>query len=1080
MCSLSGRGRFHLDAVPQAEVGGQEPARARIRALEAELATLRAQVGDDASGVSGLAGRSPDIFSGVITDMSGPDGADYLYEQATAATEAYFGRGLEGVRASTLGVAAEQIAGCVAKIRLADATGRTQASEHPFGAPNRAPGWYFGIYVPLPRSADGRARAVFIVTDISWRREAEQALSASEVRFRSLADAAPAVVFEGSTDGNRFVNRYYREFTGLPAEALLGDGWRAVIHAEDLDAARLPPPQAIAEGCPYPVECELRVRRHDGAWRWFLFRSVAIPAGEAPHMRWWGIGFDIDDRKRAETALRDSESRFRALADSAPVLIWETDAAGRITWANLPWLKLTGRAVDQVLGDGWTASVHPEDLPRSLDIFRAAQAARQQYRMDYRLRRADGTWRVMDETGVPRFAADGSFVGFIGSCVDVTEARAALAAQRIGEETLRLAAETTELGLWDLNLRTQELHWSDRCKAMFGVPAGMPVTMQDFYDGLHHEDRGPITAAFAAALDPAVRADYDVEYRTIGRLDGIERWVAAKGRAFFDDQGRGIRAIGTTLDITARKRAEAELRRATEALEARVADRTAQLAESEARFRAYFEAVEDCVFTLAVTPDGRFLHEGFNPHGERRTGYDNAAARGRKPADFMAADLAQAVEEACATARDHGTHRVTRPLAFPAGEGAFDMLMVPVRDAAGHVVRILASLREVTEQVRLEEELRQTQKMQAIGHLTGGVAHDFNNLLTGIGGSLELLAREVTTERGRRLLEAARRSTERGAKLTGQLLAFARRQRLEPQPLDLNALVEGMAGLLRSTLGGAVEVETRLAAALPNALADATQVELAVLNIAINARDAMPEGGTIVVSTAEVETGPPQRAEDPPAGRHVTVAVHDSGHGMPPEVRARIFEPFFTTKDVGRGSGLGLPQVLGVAKQLGGGVRVHSRPGAGTTVELHLPRADAPQDGARPDAARTAPADGLRDAAVLVVDDDDAVREVTASLLRELGCSVRTAAGGTAALDLLAGGAPADAVLLDYAMPGMNGRETAARLLALWPDLSIVLMTGYADFAALAQDGLPVLRKPFAATDLARALARTLHRAAAL
>jgi PAS domain S-box-containing protein len=889
----------------------------------------------------------------VITDVSGPNGADYLYEQASAATEAYFGRRLKGVRASVLGMAAKQIAGCVANIRLADASGRTQVSEHPFEVPNRASGWYFGIYVPLPRSAEGRPRAVFIVTDMSWRREAEQALAASERRFRTIADAAP-------------------------------------------------------------------------------------------------------------------------------VLIWESDSDGRLTWANLPWLMLTGRSAEQVLGDGWRASVHPEDLPGSLDTFRTAQAERRRYRMDYRLRRADGAWRVMDESGVPRFDADGTFIGFIGCCVDVTEARAALAAQRMGEETLRLAVEATELGLWDLNLRTHELHWSDRCKAMFGVPADMPVTLQDFHDGLHPADRGPISAAFAAAIDPAVRADYDVEYRTIGRMDGIERWVAAKGRAFFDEQGHGIRAIGTTLDITARKRTEAELRRAAEALEARVADRTAQLAESEARFRAYFEAVEDCVFTLAVTPDGRFLHEGFNPHGERRTGYDNAAARGRPPAAFMAPDLAKTVTEACVTARDHGTHRATRHLAFPAGEGAFDMLLVPVRDTAGRVVRILASLREVTEQMRLEEELRQTQKMQAIGQLTGGVAHDFNNLLMGISGSLELLAREVTTERGTRLLKAAQRSTERGATLTGQLLAFARRQRLEPQPLDLNTLVEGMAGLLRGTLGGAVAVRTRLAEGLPNALADATQVELAILNIAINARDAMPEGGTITVSTAEAETGPPQYAEDPPAGRHLMVAVRDSGHGMTPEVRARIFEPFFTTKDVGRGSGLGLPQVLGVAKQLGGGMRVHSQPGAGTTVELYLPRADASPESARPATARTPAADALRGAAVMVVDDDDAVRSVTASLLGELGCMVRTAADGAAALDLLAAGATADAVLLDYAMPGMNGRETAARLLAMRPALSIILMTGYADFAALAQDGLPLLRKPFAAADLAHALAGTLRPAVAL
>ncbi len=1067
-----------LPALP-AEAERDQAARARIRALEAELAALRAEVGGSAEADPVTAGDSPEIFQGVIADASGPDGADYRYEQASAATEAWFGRRLAGMRARELGLDPAQIAACVAKLRLADATGAAQASEHPFGAPGRVAGWYFGAYVPLPRGADGCARASFIVVDISWRRAAEKVLAASEARFRTLADAAPGLVFEGSTDGSLFVNRYFQDYTGLPAEALLGDGWRKVMRTEQLAAAQLPAEQASASGCPYPVECELQVRRSDGAWRWFLFRSVAVPTGGTPLLRWWGIAFDIDDRKRAEEHLRTSEARFRAVADSAPVLIWESDAVGQMLWVNRPWLDLTGRSLEEELGDGWMASVHPDDLPGCLRVFRAALAARRRYRMDYRLRRADGAWRVMEETGAPRHAEDGRFVGFIGSCVDVTEARAALAAQRMGEETLRLAVEATELGLWDLNLRTQELHWSDRCRAMFGISTDVPVSMQDFYDCLHPDDRAAISARFAAAIDPAVRGDYDVEYRTIGREDGIELWVAAKGRAFFDDQGNGLRAIGTTIDITPRKRTETALRRAAEELELRVAERTAQLAESEARFRAYFEGVEDCVFTLAVTEDGRFLHEGYNPHGERRTGYDNARIRGLPPSAFMAPETAGAMERALATVRDHGKRRCTERIAFPAGDGVFDTVMVPVRDAAGRVVRILGSSREVTEQVRLEEELRQTQKMQAIGQITGGVAHDFNNLLAAIGGSLQLLAQDVTTERGRRRLAAAERGIERGAKLTGQLLAFARRQQLAPQPLDLNALVAGMAGLLHSTLGGAVDVQTRLAPALPAAFADATQVELAILNIAINARDAMPDGGTITISTAEVLAGPPQSGEDPPAGRHIVVAVHDCGHGMTPEVRARIFEPFFTTKDVGRGSGLGLPQVLGVAKQLGGGVRVLTRPDGGTTVELHLPPAEEPAGQAVPAAPRAAPDDGLRGATVLVVDDDDAVREVAAALLCELGCTVQAAASGRAAIDLLAGGAAVDAALLDYAMPGLNGRETAARLRTLRPRLPVVLMTGYADFAALAQDGLPVLRKPFAAADLADSLARALHRASA-
>ncbi len=1169
---------------------------ARIRALETELAGLRGQLALHGAPAAVL-DPAPTIYTGVLVDISGPDGPDYLYEQASAETEAFFGQIVTGRTARAIGVPAPTIAGCVEGLRAAALTGRPQAREHLFGPPARPARWYASTFVPLPPDAAGRPRSAFVVVDVTDRRDAELARATSEARLRALAEATPGIMFEADRTGNLFVNRFYCDYTGLTEAALLGTGWHAVIHAGDL--AALPVEDAPPDGCPYPPVCELRVRRHDGAWRWFLFHSVGLGRGADGGWHWWGLAIDIHDRKRREAKLRDSEARFRSLADSAPVAIWQTDTAGAVTWLNRPWLELTGRQLADQLGDGWMTVIHPDDLALCLATFRAAFDARTPYRMEYRLRRHDGAWRQMDESSVPQYAEDGSFIGYIGSCIDVTETRAALAAQALNEETLRLAVEATELGLWDLTLATHELHWSARCKAMFGIAPDAPVSMLDFFDCLHPDDRAATAAAFARAIDPAVRGAYDVEYRTIGRDDGIERWIAAKGRVLFDAQGRGVRAIGTTLDITARKQAEVALRdseeslrltaeatelglwqfnvasatltlspracaiygiatddpaasarvlaamhpddrarvrdafyrvfdpttggnfaeeyrlrrpsdgeerwiavtgqvffderaqplrvmgtlrdvtarraaeealrEATVALEARVAERTAQLAESEARFRAYFETVEDCLCTVRIDADGTFIHEGYNPYGEKRTGYDNAVLRGRPVASCLAAAHAQVMQTALAAVRAHGTHRFTGRLDFPAGEGVFDTLIVPVRDGDGRILRLLVASREVTEQVRMEEALRQTQKMQAIGQLTGGIAHDFNNLLTGVIGSLELLEREVASARGRRLLDAAHRSAARGAQLTAQLLAFGRRQRLEPRALDLNALVNGMAGMLRSTLGGTVQVASALAADLWPALGDATQIELAILNVAINARDAMPGGGTIEIITANVETAPPETAEDPPEGPHVMLAVRDDGSGMPAETLSRIFEPFFTTKDIGRGSGLGLPQVLGVAKQLGGGVRVTSRPGAGTTVAIYLPRAAAPAATAQhppPDAPQPLPA-GLR---VLLIDDDADVRQVAAGLLDDLGCSVLHADSGQQALALLDAGAAVDVAMVDYAMPGMNGHQTIAAVRASRPGLKLLLATGYADFAALAEDDVNLLRKPFTAGELARAL----------
>jgi signal transduction histidine kinase/CheY-like chemotaxis protein len=379
-------------------------------------------------------------------------------------------------------------------------------------------------------------------------------------------------------------------------------------------------------------------------------------------------------------------------------------------------------------------------------------------------------------------------------------------------------------------------------------------------------------------------------------------------------------------------------------------------------------------------------------------------------------------------------------------------------------MRVAERTRELAEAT---ETLVQAQKLEAMGRLTGGIAHDFNNLLMGVLGNLELLARRVTDERLVRYISHARQAAERGAKLTTQLLAFSRKQRLEPQPIDVNALVGGSASLLTSTLGGGVRVETVLKPGLWPAMADATQLELVILNLALNARDAMPMGGTVSIETSNiVRTDAQGRPEAPPPGEFVMVAVSDTGTGMTPEVLSRAFEPFFTTKGIGHGSGLGLPQVLGLAKQLGGGVEIVTAPDQGTTIKVYLPRSAA-QAHPGVEAPREEPVRMLSGTRVLLVDDDPDVRAVTSAILAEHGCRVIEVASGLAAIDAEASGAPIDVVLLDFAMPGMNGGETAARLREQRPDLPMVMMSGFADVETLsAHWSGPLLHKPFSAAIL--------------
>lgn len=407
-----------------------------------------------------------------------------------------------------------------------------------------------------------------------------------------------------------------------------------------------------------------------------------------------------------------------------------------------------------------------------------------------------------------------------------------------------------------------------------------------------------------------------------------------------------------------------------------------------------------------------------------------------------------------------------------------------VQERTAELANANAQLRaQFEERERMEMTLRQMQRLEAVGQLTSGVAHDFNNLLTVVLGNIGFLERQFAQQgidgMMRRRLGYMRAAAERGAKLTDQLLSFSRRQRLEPKVLDLSGSVAGMRDLLQSTIGGAVKIETKLAPGLWPALVDPTQLELAVLNLCINARDALGTDGTIEVHTDNVVLGEPRAPEEPNAGEYVEVCVKDNGSGMPADVRAKVFEPFFTTKEVGKGSGLGLSQVLGFAKQSGGGVRIDSVPGQGTSVHIYLPRARVRTIAVEPAPAIVTATERVG-ARILLVDDDMAVREVTAAMLRDLGYDVRESGSGADALEMLDGEPNCDLVVVDFAMPGMSGAELARRIQTKWPTLPFLFVTGFAERNALTDvhDG-QIIRKPFLSGELAEkvriALSERVH-----
>ena len=387
---------------------------------------------------------------------------------------------------------------------------------------------------------------------------------------------------------------------------------------------------------------------------------------------------------------------------------------------------------------------------------------------------------------------------------------------------------------------------------------------------------------------------------------------------------------------------------------------------------------------------------------------------------------------------------------------------------------------QIAEREAAEAQLHHAQRVEAIGQLTAGIAHDFNNLLTSIIGNIELVEARVgqRDERTGRLIEAALAAAGRGAGLTAQLLAFSRQQRLNPEPLDLNQLIAGMAALLQSTIGATIHIDIVAGEHLWLALADSAQIELVLLNLAINSRDAMLNGGLLTIAAGNFVLGAPRRPEEPPAGDYVGISVTDTGAGIPPDIRDKVFDPFFTTKEVGRGSGLGLSQALGVAQQLGGGVRIETAPGMGTAVTVFLRRAE---DGAAAaiqakGGRRTGGSDSRSISGILLVDDDPDVRAVAAAMLRAAGHTVVEAGSGGAALEKLGQGKPPiDLLIADLAMPGMNGFELARVARQDRPDLPVLFITGFADMARMeASAHETVLQKPFRAEELNAKVAEAL------
>jgi signal transduction histidine kinase/ActR/RegA family two-component response regulator len=558
---------------------------------------------------------------------------------------------------------------------------------------------------------------------------------------------------------------------------------------------------------------------------------------------------------------------------------------------------------------------------------------------------------------------------------------------------------------------------------------------------------------------------------------GEWRWLRSESQPRWDPTGKHIGFIGVAHDITAAKEAEIELRRLNETLERRIRDRTAQLESNEAQMRSILETSNQ--YQGLLNGEGNLLYAnktalaGIDSDGSGVIG----ALFWETPWFTGTAGMPEAVHDAFNQVLKGQEVRRDMTLCLPIGDRDFEFAMRPLYDRHGAVTGAVLEAVDITERRQGEEALRQSQKMEAVGQLTGGVAHDFNNLLTIIRSATDFLRRrELPEERRRRYVDAISETVERASKLTAQLLAFARRQPLKPQVFNVGTQVENVAELVRPVVGGRIQIEVEIGDFNAFTIADIAQFETALINLAINARDAMDGEGKLKIAVSKAGTIPPLRAQPARSGNFIAVSITDTGTGIAAKNLEAIFEPFFTTKEVGKGTGLGLSQAFGFAKQSGGDIAVSSILGHGATFTIYLPQAPAPASEAEIAAIKNEPATTGRGFRVLLVEDDDEVGRFSTELLEDLGYTVRRVAEARAALAILGEDEFAvDLVFSDVIMPGMNGVELAGVIRERFPGLPVVLTSGYSNvLAENAHHGFELIQKPYSVESLSRILKKAI------
>ncbi len=934
-----------------------------------------------------------------------------------------------------------------------------------------------------------------LTREVARRARGEEALRQSEARLKAIMDNAPVEISLRDPDG-RFVlvNRAFEHSLGLDNEALAGKTLAELFPDEataplsDMDREVLRSGKAVRREVPAFVT--------DGT-RLFLAVKFPIRDSSGEIVAIGTISTDITEQRRAEAALRESDQRLRSIAENIPGTVYQRilHGDGRTTYSYVsPGVSnVMGLDAEEVMKrpETLTDNIHPDDREMRRRAIEVSARTLKPYDAEYRYFTAARGVIWIRAFARPRRQDNGDIV-WDGITLDVTKRKHAEEALEKARDELesRVEERTAELREANQRLRREiaerkraEEALRDSRDQLRLITDNLPVAIT-YMDSERHFQFANKAARTWYALPPEEILGRSVEEifgksacakleprmanallgvsitfaETIDYPDGTPRDVEISYIPDVSETGKVQGYFGLVQDITERKKIEEELARS----EARL-----KRAQKLARIGNFVwdEVKDEPIYRSEVISDIYGLPPAALPRSSEET------------LKIVHPDDRDEVRKAFATASAaHRAFDAEYRIVRPDGEiRHVHELSDREHGENGALVRSVGTIQDITEMKQAEERLRQAQKMEAVGRLTGGVAHDFNNLLAVILGNMEYLADRLGA--GDRHVRAVTRAAERGAELTARLLAFSRRQPLRPRATDLSDLVAGMSELLARALGETIELTVGNAPGLWPVLADPGQIENALLNLALNARDAMPDCGKLSIRTTNATLEEPRPGLEARPGDYVVLAVTDTGTGMSREVMERAFEPFFTTKDAGQGSGLGLSMVYGFAQQSGGFVSIESEEGRGTTLRLYLPRAEGALAAANeaPDTA----APGGRGETILVVEDDPEVRALAVTLLENLGYQVLAAQDAMAALSFLHAPSRIDLVLSDVMLPGgMCGPDLVEEAKRLRPDLRVLFMSGYANHPARGSgplsEAVAVLNKPFRKRDLARRLRAAL------